>query len=396
MIRKSKEMATTIVHVNKAFWPEIGGVETVCRQYSEISKSIFDNVNVLTIGNSRGFGRKSFTFKGIKVEAFDYQFTVMKNRVSVGFLISLFLLCFKNVVIHSHDPFPLSTLVFAIKMPKALIITYHADIVRQRRMKPFVDRLRRLVLEKALYVTTTSNSLIKYSDILSLMPEEKIACIPMFLNDYSKYVKPVSIDELESQDIQSLNFSNCVFLVLGRHAYYKGLSTLIKALNYNAERSLEQSSHIVIAGAVADDEANLQLNELKNCSDRVIVIERAVTEKEKIYLLQNCDVLLFLSNQPSEAFGIIQLEAAAAKLPIVNFDLKTGVSEVGANGITAYTLELNDYVSLAKMLGALSVEPYFDFYRPTIVDQFLQDNFSEQRTCRFLHKIYNDGARATL
>ncbi|MDA7792427.1 glycosyltransferase [bacterium] len=382
--------------MNKAFWPEIGGVETLCRQYSEISKSIFDNVKVLTIGSSRGFGRKSFSHRGIQVEAFDYQFTIMKNRVSIGFLIKLFMCCFKNVVIHSHDPFPLSTFVFAIKMPKVLIITYHADIVRQRRMKPFVDRLRRLVLTKALYVTTTSNSMIRYSDILSLLPKKKIRCIPPFLNDYTKYEKPVSIEELESQDIQSLNLSNSVFLILGRHAYYKGLSTLVKALKCNSGRSLEQTNHIVIAGAVADDEALSQLNELKNYSHQISIIERAVTEKEKIYLLQNCEVFLFLSNQPSEAFGITQLEAAAAKLPIVNFDLKTGVVEVGANGITAHTLKLDDYISVANMLGTPTRQTYFDFYRPAIVDQFLKDNFSEQTSCRSLHNIYNDAARTAL
>ena len=53
-------MLRKIVHVNKAYWPEVGGIETVCRQYAILSKSLFDDVEVLTIGSKVGVGYPRF------------------------------------------------------------------------------------------------------------------------------------------------------------------------------------------------------------------------------------------------------------------------------------------------------------------------------------------------
>ena len=122
--------------------------------------------------------------------------------------------------------------------------------------------------------------------------------------------------------------------------------------------------------------------------ENVTLIERAVSEEEKTYLLQRAVALLFLSNQKTEAFGITQLEAAKHGLPIVNFNLLTGVTEVGVDGITSMTLPINDYAKLADILASSSLDDFFDFYEDEKVESFLKENFSKEKSSALLSEIY--------
>ena len=130
-------MTAQILHVNKAFFPEIGGVETVCLQCANLSKETFDTVDVITIGNTRGFRTRKVELDGINVWAFDYQWVIGGHRFSINFLYALIKQCGLRKVIHAHDPFPLASLAFFIRRPIAMIVTYHSDIVKQRWLSHF-------------------------------------------------------------------------------------------------------------------------------------------------------------------------------------------------------------------------------------------------------------------
>lgn len=379
-----------IVHVNKAYFPKIGGVETVCRQYALVSKNVFQDVTVLTIGSKRGWRIRRTDDNGIKILACDYQFKLFRHSFSLAFLILLVRGCFQDQVIHCHDPFPLASVPLALMKPKRLMVTYHADLVRPKLVKPLVDLIRKRALKNAYIITTTSTRLARNSDVLRCVDQDKIKVVPIYLDELDSYSTRLSDDVIKqlSKDISSIQFESVAFLMLGRMVYYKGLDVLLKAMMLNKKLEKQVSGKILIVGPVGDSVARKQLNDLRQYSSDIIFRERLISNTEKLHLLQNVGTLLFLSNQKSEAFGIMQLEAIAAGVAVVNFNINTGVPEVGLDGVTGHTLDLNDHIGLARLLHNPGKYGLKNLSK-SVVKQHIQNGFSKEKSCALMIDIYS-------
>jgi rhamnosyl/mannosyltransferase len=275
----------------------------------------------------------------------------MGHKFSLGFLFWLMVTCFQRKVVHAHDPFPLATLIFCLCRPRALIISYHSDIVRQKALKKITDRLRVHALRRADIVTVTSDSLRRGSDILEHVQGEKVVTLPLFLDDVTWYESPDRSGQLWLQAKDQLLPDKPYALMLGRMNYYKGLDLVCESLQHLRETGLSPAFDLVIAGKNADREAAALSNKLKSFGRFVSRIDRQITDIEKLVLLHHCDFLLFPSTKNTEAFGIVQLEALAVGKPIVNVDLPTGVREVGLHDTTAITISKSDHVHLANLLA---------------------------------------------
>lgn len=338
-----------IVHVNKAYPPHLGGVETVCRQYAELSRSVFDCVDVLTIGSKFGFGVSTEIRDGLTIRRCDYQFEFAGQKVSLQLIPLLWRYYLDRALIHLHDPFPLANLPLLVARRPQLIITYHSDIVRQKFLKRLVDMIRSATLKKALVITVTSEQLQRNSDVLGSLPRSRQIVLPLFLDDDDKYRKPMRLSG-NASELLSVTQDSPFLLIVGRMCYYKGLDVVLAALKHNHARGCRNVVRIVIAGLDTDKVAKKLSDDLRTYED-VTRIDRSLDDSEKIHLLQSCVALLFPSNEPSEAFGIVQLEALAAGKPVINFNLPTGVPSVSVDGKTGLTFELNDHMAIADLLA---------------------------------------------
>ena len=162
--------------------------------------------------------------------------------------------------------------------------------------------------------------------MLSRLNPAKLEIVPLYLDDETDWKnKNEHHSGVLSEEVSSLVSAPGYMLMIGRMNYYKGLDVLHRALQSIEPNKSCLLRRIVIAGKSTDDFAKVYSKKLSNIDFEVVRIDRDIEQYEKQCLLENCHSLLFLSNRPSEAFGIIQLEALSVGHGIVNFKLNTGL-----------------------------------------------------------------------
>jgi len=162
--------------------------------------------------------------------------------------------------------------------------------------------------------------------------------------------------------------------------YYKGIDVLADAIaNYSG------TFHFVVAGS-GDIPAAIKQG-LKR--ENTVLINRALSEGEKSWLLSQCEALAFPSQQKTEAFGIVQLEAMAHSKPIINTALATGVPEVARDQKEAITVGLGSAHQLTRAFKALENQSTRHHLGQQAFER-LQTHFSQARVSDLLRQSFAD------
>ncbi|QLG28687.1 glycosyltransferase [Halorarum halophilum] len=331
-----------IVSVNKLYYPQIGGVESVVRAISEGMADRGHRVNVVA-SVPRGWGNRE-RHNGVTVRKTGSFGVVKSVPIAPGFPKQLRDAARTADILHHHLPNPLGPVsdLFVSTGDAQTVVTYHSDIVRQKlALKAYKPVLKRF-LAAADRIVVTSPRLRDNSELLSAHTE-KCDVVPLSvpLDEYGTY-------DGSAYDIPIDKDTETVLFV-GRLNYYKGVTHLLNAM--------------------ADVDANLLI---VGDGDRRTALERQVTElglEDSVTflghvddeLLHYCysvaDMFVLPSVEASEAFGIVQLEAMAYELPVVNTDLPTGVPWVSVDGQTGRTVQPRDSKALAAAIQTLLDNP---------------------------------------
>jgi|AntAceMinimDraft_1070359.scaffolds.fasta_scaffold02860_2 rhamnosyl/mannosyltransferase len=242
-------------------------------------------------------------------------------------------------IIQIHYPWPFADVLlpFIRRRGQPLVVTYHSDIVRQKRLGFLYSPLRRYLLNSASRIVATSPNYAQSSQVLQAY-KDKQACIPLCLAD----IKPPASGLCARWEAQ---LGRDFFMFVGVLRYYKGLDALLAAAK-------KVKAPIVIVGDGPERERLLHEAKANGLSN--VYLLGAMPDEDKNALLTLCRAVVFPSHLRSEAFGMTLLEGARAAKPLISCEIGTGTTWVNLHNETGLVLPPSDPDALAKAMNTLA------------------------------------------
>jgi glycosyltransferase involved in cell wall biosynthesis len=252
-------------------------------------------------------------------------------------------------VVHLHFPNPLAHLA-SFLLPSSIkrVITWHSDIIRQKRLLAmYLPFLRRIALRADALIAATPAHFTSSTQIPSSLPITKRHVIP-YGRDFSDLTLTTTTAELCASiktKAKLVSTSGHIIFALGRHVYYKGFDVLLDAMQHIDAQ--------LILGGDGPLKAELQQQAERLGITHKVIFTGSIPEANLAAYFNACDVFCLPSVEQSEAFGLVQLEAMACGKPVVCTQLNNGVNVVNQAGVTGLAVPVRDAAALAEALNTL-------------------------------------------
>ena len=242
-------------------------------------------------------------------------------------------------LLHVHSPNPLgeaAALVAGRSLP--LVVTVHADVVRQARALPAYTRMMRRLLGRAGAILAGSHGLAATSPLLAAH-RDRVQVIPygVDLERFDRSGVPAS-----DRDAVRERLGSPLIVSVGRLVYYKGFEYLVEAAS-----RLDASLAIIGSGPLEG-----RLRELTARMPRAHVVG-AVDDAALRAHLAAADVFVLASTSRAESFGLATLEAQAMEIPAIVTDVGSGTLEAIEPGRTGIAVPPRDAGALTAAIAAL-------------------------------------------
>lgn len=364
-----------ILEVNKAYYPHVGGIETLVQQYSEELKG-FKGVRLRTLVCRDGRGKTlRERINGVDVTRAGSLGTYFSCPLSLSFIRLFRKMSKKADVVHIHVPFPLADAALLLSGFKGrVVVSWHSDVVKQKKLmlfyKPFMMRL----LKRADSIITATKGHIDGSDYLSDF-RSKCRIVPYGITpeDYlSIERRPVLTEKLSDKKKIKVFFT-------GRLVYYKGADVLLKAF------TAVEGCELFIAGT-GEMEQTLKNFVKRHKMENKVHFLGFLPDEELKRAYADCDIFVLPSVVKSEAFGIVQLEAMVYGKPVINTALPSGVPYVSIHGKTGLTVPALDAKKLAEAIELLASDKELREKYGKSAAERVQTEFNEKL---IIDKLYN-------
>jgi len=342
-----------ILHIYKDYFPVLGGIENHVRLLAEGQAARGHQVTAL-ITNPDGLRTTAIDEAGVRVVRAGRLATVASTPLSLA--LPWQLARARPDVVHLHFPYPIGEVSqWLLRRGRATVLTYHSDVVRQAR----ILRLYRPLLARVLKET---DALIVGSPQMRnsayLAPHQaKVRLIPYGIPLARFRGRPAATEMARvAERYLTTGPANTGaapaprLLFVGRLRYYKGLDTLIEAL------PALRPARLLVVGAGPMAEPWQTLTRAVGVPDRIAWLGE-VPDADLPALYHLADLFVLPASHPSEAFGLGQVEAMAAGLPVVCTELGTGTSYVNQDGITGRVVPPRDPGALTSAISDLLADP---------------------------------------
>lgn len=248
----------------------------------------------------------------------------------------------KSDILDHHFPWPFGDVLRLGTKPRIpSVVIYHSDVVRQKWLNTAYAPIMWKTLSGARFIVTTSPAYLRTSPILSHPSlRDKVRVIPLGIEE-SSYS-----NEGDDLVFTRLGIAADVpyFLFIGVLRYYKGAHFLVKAAK-------GVRAQVVIVG-LGPEGARLQALAREIAAENVVFAGH-VTGPEKVALLKRCRALVLPSHLRSEAFGMVLVEAAMYRRPLICCEIGTGTSFVNIHQETGFVVAPGSPEELKRAMNAL-------------------------------------------
>ena len=326
---------TKILHVGKFYPPHMGGIET---HLQALCEQLQHSLHLRVLVSSDGSDGSEESVNGVTI-----------SRVPTRLVLASTPLCPDMIgairrsdadIIHLHLPNPMAVLAYLASGHRGkLVVTYHSDTVRQKALSMLFDPFLHRALRRSSAIIATSPDYRRTSAVLARYLE-RCHVIPYGIPlEQFERCDTAAVQQLRAQ------YGDRLVISVGRLVYYKGFEYLIRAM-------AKVNGKLLLAG---DGPLRKDLEELsrsQGLAGRVVFLGE-IQNQDIIPYYHAADVFALASVVRSEAFGIVQIEAMASGLPVVNTRLDSGVPFVSLHEQTGLTVPPRDSDAMAAAINLL-------------------------------------------
>ncbi len=373
--------AWRVLHLGKFFPPDIGGMETYLADLVHAQRAQGLDARVLVHRQKNGQRQASDPEWLLRVPV---QAQLMYAPVALGYRKALAALLKKQSpdVLHLHLPNPAVFWLLTLPQARALpwVVHWHSDVLFKqphwllRLAHRIYRRAEQAVLARARQVVVTSPPYLQASASLKNW-QTKCQVVPLGLSAFPEAPSAFGAPPHRWRD------GKLRVLSLGRLAHYKGFDTLIQAA------AALPDIELVIAGG------GEQFNPLKRLlqpgASNVHLLGE-VDKEQKRALLASCDVFALASNERTEAFGMVLLEAMAHGKPCVVSDLPgSGMPWVIHSSQAGLLVEVNNVVAWREALQTMFNQPQQRQVWGNAARDAFHSRFTAQASAQALWPVYS-------
>jgi len=329
------ESTLKILQVGKYYPPHMGGIET---HLQALCGEIRKHVDLRVLVSSDNAQHSDEVLEGVRISRLPTRLTIASTPLCPAMVGAIRRSA--SDIIHLHLPNPGAVLAYlASRPPGRLVITYHSDTVRQKVLGTLFDPYLHMALRRSAAIIATSPQYRRTSPVLA-----------RYLDRCQVIPYGIALEQFERAEVNEVReirqrYGERLILSVGRLVYYKGFEYLVRAMQ-NTRGKL-----VIIGDGPLRGKLQALAAEL-GVADKVVFAGEIQNERVTPYY-HAADVFALASIARSEAFGIVQIEAMAAGLPVVNTRLDSGVPFVSLHDQTGLTVPPADPEALAQALNTI-------------------------------------------
>jgi rhamnosyl/mannosyltransferase len=243
-------------------------------------------------------------------------------------------------IIHMHMPNPAAAFAYITSRCRIpLVLTHHSDTMGRANIRRLSDPFVQAAMRRASRIIVTSK---RYADTSIELEKhlDKTTVVPLGID-------PSKFEQVEQETVRNIQskYGPRLVIAIGRLVPFKGFEILIRAMQNVPVNLL----------LIGDGPLRGHLEAIaRECGvSGQVFFAGEIDNSQIVNYLSAADVFAMPSISRAESFGIVQLEAMAAGVPVVNTNIDSGVPDVSLDGITGITVPPADPCSLAQALTSL-------------------------------------------
>lgn len=355
--------------------PHVSGLTNMAADIAEYLASQNFDIHVHSVAQTTEVSSKEI--KGVTAHYYPKSFSIGRASFSLDIVKQIWRMRKVGGVAHVHLPYPeVFFLALILKPCWKILATYHCDAPRVgvfgHLVASLLDFSHWTLRHKSLFTVFSSRDYFQNSRARKWIPPERVRVIPVTSRSRSGGVPKYRIPAKKTVGF------------IGRPTHEKGIDVLLDALD-----ALDGNEVVLLfAGPDSNlsEEPRFDKTLFKRLEEKGALVQLGyIPDDELRHFYASLDVFVFPSTNALEAFGIVQVEAMSAEVPVIASDLpgvrvlvnETGFGEVVKPGDSQSLAEKIMSVSKGQYDSKRAAEVLSNLYRHPIPVSSYEKLFNE-------------------